>query len=135
MKTFTLSSETQQSLLLVFLFLALLLSLFLLLIVFGNHHDRRKRYLNVSVFLALFALLIVLADDFEHTDILRIVDMRAGAQFLGNLAHGYDADFIAVFFIKQRDRAGMFGFFNRHDFGMDRKFRHDKFVDQRFDFL
>lgn len=45
----------------------MLLSLFLLLIVFGNHHDRRKRYLNVSVFLALFALLIVLADDFEQT--------------------------------------------------------------------
>ena len=67
MKTFTLSSETQQSLLLVFLFLTLLLSLFLLLIVFGNHHDRRKRYLNVPVFLALFALLIVLADDFEQT--------------------------------------------------------------------
>ncbi|MGN0180549.1 MAG: ATP-binding protein [Monoglobaceae bacterium] len=67
MKTFALSSAAQQSLLMVFLFLTLVLSLFLLIIVFGNYHDRRKRYLNVSVFAVLFVLLIILADAFVQT--------------------------------------------------------------------
>ena len=67
MKTFALSSAAQQSLLMVFLFITLVLSLFLLIIVFGNYHDRRKRYLNVSVFIVLFVLLIILADAFVLT--------------------------------------------------------------------
>ena len=66
MKPFYLSSAAQQSLLLVFLFLTLILSLFLLIIVFGNHCDKRKQYLNVSVFLVLFALLVILADAFTQ---------------------------------------------------------------------
>ena len=61
-----LSSTAQLSLLLVFLFLTLMLSLFLLMIVFNNHRGTRKRYLDVALFLALFGLLVVLANDFER---------------------------------------------------------------------
>lgn len=68
MKTFILSSAAQQSLLMVFMFLTMILSLFLLIIVFGNYHDRRKRYLNVSVFVVLFILLMILDDAFVQTN-------------------------------------------------------------------
>ena len=66
MKTFYLSSGTQQSLLMVFLFLTLILSMLLLITVFGNHCDKRKRNLNVSVFLLLFTLLVILTDAFTQ---------------------------------------------------------------------
>lgn len=62
MKTFYQSSATQQSLLMVSLFLALILSLFLFMISFGNYRHRKKRYLNVAVFLMLFVILGVLID-------------------------------------------------------------------------
>ena len=64
MKTFYLSSAAQQSLLMVSMFFTLILSLLLLIAVFGNPRDRKKRYLNVSVFLVLFVLLVILTDAF-----------------------------------------------------------------------
>ena len=77
MKTFPLAADWQQSLLMVLLFLAMIVSLLLLITVYGGHRDKRKRYLNVAVFLALFALLVVLSDAYEqvfrgHGDNIRL---------------------------------------------------------------
>ena len=66
MKTFYLSSSTHQSLLMISIFLTLVLSLFLLITVFGNPRDKRKLYLNVSVFLVLFSILVILTSAFKE---------------------------------------------------------------------
>ncbi len=66
MRTFYLSSEASQSALMITLFLTLILSLFLLIIAFGRHHDNRKRYMHLSVFLLLFIFLNILGDAFSR---------------------------------------------------------------------
>ena len=66
MKSGVLSSTAQLSLLQVALFFLLIFSLFLLITLFGSHRDRKKEELNVALFLALFGLLVVLANDFER---------------------------------------------------------------------
>lgn len=68
MKTFYLSSATEQSLLLIALFLSLICSLFLLITVFGRYRSKGKRYLNVCVFLILFLILYILTDAFAYTN-------------------------------------------------------------------
>ncbi|MCI6012106.1 MAG: hypothetical protein MRZ97_04850 [Firmicutes bacterium] len=66
MKTFLLSTQGQQSQLLVFLFLTVIFSLFLLMVVCTGQRDRKKIYLNLATFLVLFALLVLLTDDFDQ---------------------------------------------------------------------
>lgn len=66
MKSFYLSSAPAQTTLLVALFLTLILSLFLQLAAYGRQHDKRKRYMHLSVFLFFLILLSVLADAFSQ---------------------------------------------------------------------
>ena len=66
MTSFYLSSASAQTLLLVVLFLTLILSLFLQLAAYGSRFGKGKRCLHLSVFLFVFALLLVLADAFSR---------------------------------------------------------------------
>lgn len=65
MMTFYLSSSVSQSWLLVHLFLTLILSLFLMITSFGRKRNKCRKILYLSMFLALFALLVILVDAFS----------------------------------------------------------------------
>ena len=73
-------------------------------------------------------------NDLADTDFACVVHMTAGAEFLGDIAHGNNAHSVAVLFVKQSGGAGLLRFFNIHDFLSYRISGIDHFVDAGFDF-
>lgn len=65
MMTFYLSSETEQSALMICLFLSLIVCVFYMFASLGRVRSRRNRILNVGAFIALLILLCITADAFD----------------------------------------------------------------------
>lgn len=66
MNKYYFSSLTEQSFMLICLFLTLILSLFITLIIFGTRNDKKKKYINIVIFLVLLGLLCKLTDEFSQ---------------------------------------------------------------------
>ena len=71
----------------------------------------------------------------EAAQITCVIDMCTGAEFLGEITHGYDSDRIAVLFIKQGCSTCLLCFFNRQNLGCNRQIFIDLLVDDALYFL